>query len=159
MKIAKEKSRTREESGVKRSLYKRIRMERARNPNNLSMQVGSSSGHSTNSKISKLPFNNRDKTNSIESRREGKYDIKKLEDKIKALDYEIYGTKGNHYATNANRSCSITTNESKLEAEIKLVDTVIPNRVSFEPNTRIIIGKFSGINYAKQFASVVKVRF
>jgi hypothetical protein len=38
-KIAKERSESKDQNGVKRSLYKRIRMERDRNPMNMSVQV------------------------------------------------------------------------------------------------------------------------
>ena len=125
VKMAKEKSKSRAESGVKRSLYKRIRMERARNPHNLSVWVNSATTVSESLRGRK-PFNKRAANESVESKRDDKYEIKQLENKIKALDYEIYGAKGNQ---KHNRSSSISTHETKFDSDNQLLSDCVPESI------------------------------
>jgi hypothetical protein len=82
-KIAKERSESKDQNGVKRSLYKRIRMERGRDPMNMSVQIRLNNEINKPKIAREAPFNRSVIEHSMERRKIHKNDIQRLEAKIK----------------------------------------------------------------------------
>lgn len=138
LKLEKSQSSARNQSGVKRSLYKRIRMERATNQ---SFQLPKNIDNLRKGTL----IREKQLNVSIDDKRNDKYDIKVLEDKIKQLDQEIYLARANNEPKNNNRSNSISTYGSEFDTENLLIESSDCGRKTFDPYTKSSFGQLRGL--------------
>lgn len=129
-KIEKERSASRTHSGVKRSLYRRIRMEKKYDTiNNIGQResiIGREKPFNRDLLISQKNPNNCNV--SVDHANIHRNDIKRLEEKIKELDREIKETENKR--REVTRCHSISTHETELDEEIYSMKTPVPERKS-----------------------------
>ncbi|CAI2372824.1 unnamed protein product [Moneuplotes crassus] len=105
MKLAKEASESETKRGTKRSLYKRMRIERYKNTQNVSTEI-SLSNESKKILGREKPFDNSVHKRTRGRRKIHREDIQILEDKIKQLDREILMTEKIRNEFQRFNSCS-----------------------------------------------------
>lgn len=144
VKIAKERSESRNQSGVKRSLYQRIRMERGRKALNTSVQINLTNEGKNSLLTRERPFEATFMNSSFERKSIHTNDIKRLEDKIRKLDMEIRETE--KMRNEVHRSNSISTHETEQDEENCYMQTPIQGRKSMPAGgVRNTIGQIRGI--------------
>jgi hypothetical protein len=109
-------------------LYKRIRMERARNPINMSVQICLTNEGKQTWEGREKKLNHSLVEKSIERSKIHKNDIKRLEAKIRQLDKDIKETEQKR--KEINRSNSISTHETEFDDENNYYQTPVPERKS-----------------------------